>query len=299
MSLRSALMESDLRGFPKRRGKVRDVYDLGDRLVLVATDRISAFDWILPAGIPDKGRVLTALSLFWFKRFQVPNHLIDDRVDRLPTATDDDRSELEGRVMIVKKAHVVPFECVVRGYLSGSGWKEYRDQGTVCGVRLASGLKESDALDPPIFTPATKAETGHDENVSFDHMADVLGSELAERLRDQSVAVYTQGAEFARSRGLILADTKFEWGTDWKTGELMLVDEVLTPDSSRYWDASGYRPGGAQPSFDKQFVRDWLETTGWDKASPPPLLPDEIVNRTRDKYIQAYKIVTGNAFPWS
>jgi phosphoribosylaminoimidazole-succinocarboxamide synthase len=292
------LSETHLQGYPRRQGKVRDVYDLGDRLLLVATDRISAFDWILPTPIPDKGRVLTGLSEFWFHRLGVPNHLISGDVADLPVDLPHEaREALRGRSMLVRKARVVPFECVVRGYLSGSGWKEYRKSGTVCGITLPSGLVESDRIDP-IFTPATKAETGHDENVPFQVMADALGSEVAGTLRDLSVEVYEKAAIEARSKGLILADTKFEWGFDDRTGELLLVDEALTPDSSRYWAVEAYRPGGPQPSFDKQFVRDWLETTSWDKASPPPPLPPDVVARTRSKYIEAYELLTGRAFPW-
>ena len=285
----TAFLESEITGLPKRSGKVRDVYDLGDRLLLVATDRISAFDWILPTGIPDKGRILTGLSNFWFEHLKVPNHLIS------PFETDDEA--LKGRAVVVRKAKVVPFECVVRGYLEGSGWKEYRANGTVCGERLPGGLVQGDRIDP-IFTPATKAETGHDENVSFAVMAESIGLELAKDLKQRSLDVYQRAASYARSKGLILADTKFEWGHDVETNELILIDEVLTPDSSRYWDASTYKPGGPQPSFDKQFVRDWLELTGWDKASPPPALPDDVVAKTRSKYIEAYEILTGHAFPW-
>jgi phosphoribosylaminoimidazole-succinocarboxamide synthase len=282
----------------KRQGKVRDVYDLGDRLLLVATDRISAFDWVMPNGIPDKGRVLTALSAFWFGRLKVPNHIISTEIDdaRLELSPAE-RDSLAGRSMIVRKARVVPFECVVRGYLSGSGWKEYRATATVCGIALPSGLVESARIEP-IFTPATKAETGHDENVSFETMARAVGNEVAETLQSMSLEVYRLAAEHALGRGLILADTKFEWGFDDETDELLLVDEVLTPDSSRYWSIDSYRPGGPQPSFDKQFVRDWLETTGWDKASPPPRLPEEVVTRTRAKYIEAYEKLTGEVFPW-
>lgn len=293
-----ALSETNLEGLPVRRGKVRDVYDLGDRLLLVATDRISAFDWVLPTPIPDKGRVLTALSVHWFERLGVPNHLISAEIDDAPIDVADElREALRGRSMLVRKARVAPFECVVRGYLSGSGWKEYKASGAVCGVKLPPGLVESDRIDP-IFTPATKAETGHDENVSFKVMAKALGADVAETLRDHSLEVYKKAADEARGKGLILADTKFEWGFDERTGELLLIDEVLTPDSSRYWSIETYKPGGPQPSFDKQFVRDWLETTGWDKASPPPALPDEIVAKTRSKYIEAFELLTGRAFPW-
>jgi phosphoribosylaminoimidazole-succinocarboxamide synthase len=282
----------------KRRGKVRDLYDLGDRLLLVATDRISAFDWVLPNGIPDKGRVLTGLSVFWFQQLKVPNHLISTELD---DAGLDVRGELHdalvGRTMLARKVRIVPFECVVRGYLAGSAWKEYRASGTVCGIRLRPGLVESDRIEP-IFTPATKAETGHDENVSFETMAAAVGIETAEALQSMSLEVYQAAAEHALKRGLILADTKFEWGFDSITGELLLADEVLTPDSSRYWPRDSYRPGAPQPSFDKQFVRDWLESTGWDKASPPPALPDEVAIQTRRKYVEAFECLTGRAFPW-
>jgi phosphoribosylaminoimidazole-succinocarboxamide synthase len=299
-------------GLPRRRGKVRDIYDLGDdRLLIVASDRISAFDWVLPDPIPDKGRVLTGLSAFWFGRITgCRNHLISTEIDDAGLdLSDADRSALDGRSMVVRKAEVVAFECVVRGYLSGSGWREYRNSGTVCGLPLPPGLVESDRIPQlgtnrpearagAIFTPATKAETGHDENVPFARMAEAIGAEEADRLASHSVEIYLQAAEYADSRGLILADTKFEWGRDRKTGELLVVDEVLTPDSSRYWPKASYRPGGPQPSFDKQFVRDWLETTGWDKASPPPALPADVIARTREKYIEAYEILTGQPFPW-
>jgi phosphoribosylaminoimidazole-succinocarboxamide synthase len=302
-------------GLPKRRGKVRDIYDLGDdRLLIVATDRISAFDWVLPTAIPDKGRVLTGLSTFWFRRIaSCRNHLISTEIgDAGLELSPDSIAALAGRSMIVRKADVVAFECVVRGYLSGSAWREYRSAGTVCGLALPPGLIESDRLprlDPAgrplpgpgpgaVFTPATKAETGHDENVPFARMAEAVGRAEAERLASLSVEIYLQAAEYAESRGLILADTKFEWGRDRRTGDLLLIDEVLTPDSSRYWPRAGYKPGGPQPSFDKQFVRDWLETTGWDKASPPPALPVDVVERTREKYIEAYEILTGEPFPW-
>ena len=292
------LLETNLEGLPKRQGKVRDVYDLGDRLLLVATDRISAFDWVLPTGIPDKGRVLTALSTFWFDFLDVPNHLLSVVVEDAGLELDAEVREcLKGRSMVVRKARVVPFECVVRGYLSGSGWKEYRKTGSVCGIRLPAGLVESDRIEP-IFTPATKAETGHDENVSFETMASAVGTDIAVTLRSQSLKVYLAAAARALECGLILADTKFEWGFDDRTGELLLVDEVLTPDSSRYWDLQTYQPGGPQPSFDKQFVRDWLERSGWDKSSPPPELPADVVAGTRGRYIEAFERVVGRPFPW-
>ncbi len=294
------LLETDLPGLPKRQGKVRDVYDLGDgRLLIIATDRISAYDWVLPTAIPDKGRVLTAISRFWFDRLGRPNHLISSEIDdaglELPRAS---RSALAGRSMIVRKADVIPYECVVRGYLSGSGWREYRTLGTVCGEPLPSGLRESDRIEP-IFTPATKAETGHDENVSFARMkSDSIHGWTAEDLRDQSLRAYASAGEYALDRGLILADTKFEMGFPVGGGELMFVDEVLTPDSSRYWPAERYKPGGPQPSFDKQYVRDWLDASGWDKRSPPPPLPDDVVAKTREKYIECFEILTGQPFPW-
>jgi len=292
------LLETNLEGLPKRQGKVRDVYDLGDRLLLIATDRISAFDWVLPTGIPDKGRVLTALSSFWFDFLDVPNHRLSIAIEDFGLDLDPAvRESLRGRSMLVRKARVVPFECVVRGYLSGSGWKEYRKSGSVCGIHPPAGLAESDRIEP-IFTPATKAETGHDENVSFDGMASAVGSEIAETLRSLSLEVYRAAAARALEQGLILADTKFEWGFDDRTGELLLIDEVLTPDSSRYWDLQTYRPGGPQASFDKQFVRDWLERSGWDKSSPPPALPEDVVAGTRARYIEAFERLTGRSFPW-
>jgi phosphoribosylaminoimidazole-succinocarboxamide synthase len=295
-----ALLETELgcSALPRRRGKVRDVYDLGDRVLLVATDRISAFDWILPTGIPDKGRVLTGLSAFWFGRLRVPNHLIStDLEDAKLDLSSDQRRLLEGRSMLVRKANVVPFECVVRGYLSGSAWKEYRTTGTTCGLTLPVGLVESDRIDP-IFTPATKATTGHDENVSFETMASAIGTSVANMLKSMSLDVYRLAAEHCAARGLILADTKFEWGFDSQTGELLLVDEALTPDSSRYWSREAFRPGGPQPSFDKQYVRDWLEASGWDKSSPPPDLPAEVVAMTRAKYVEAFERLTERSFPW-
>jgi len=292
----SVVLETTLSHFPVVRGKVRDIYDLGDRLLLVATDRISAFDWVLPTGIPDKGRVLTQISQFWFDRLDEPHHLISSDVETFDLPDGVDREMLAGRSMLVRKTNVVPIECVVRGYLSGSGWKEYQKHGTVCGLTLPSGLTESARLPEPIFTPATKAESGHDENISFEKMVDAVGLELAEELRRRSFAIYGRGADYARQHGIIIADTKFEFG---RIGDdTILIDEVLTPDSSRFWPADLYEPGHGQPSFDKQFVRDWLETTDWDKNSPPPTLPDEVVAQTRGKYIEAYETLTGEAFPW-
>jgi len=287
------LSRSDIPGFPCRRGKVRDVYDLGDRLVIVATDRISAFDWVLPTPIPDKGRVLTALTLFWFDHLGVANHFLSAEPMEMGRAFAAQANVLRGRSMLVRKAQVVPVECVVRGYLAGSGWKEYQQDGTVCGIRLPGGLREAEALPEPIFTPATKEESGHDQNISFLEMAKITGPKTAEQLRQRSLDVYRCGADHARSRGVILADTKFEWGT-LSDGSMILIDEVLTPDSSRFWPADGYRPGSNPPSFDKQFVRDWLEGSGWDKNSPPPVLPPDIVEKTRAKYREAYVRLTGH-----
>jgi phosphoribosylaminoimidazole-succinocarboxamide synthase len=285
------LLETQLPYWPVRRGKVRDVYDLGDRLLLVSTDRISAFDWVLPNGIPDKGRVLTQLSGFWFSLLGEPNHTITMDLAALSELSAAERAALQGRSMLVRKTSVVPIECVVRGYLAGSGWKEYRQQGTVCGLKLPPGLQESDRLSEPIFTPATKESSGHDINISFEQMIDLVGRDVAHELRRRSLAVYQRGSEHARQRGIIIADTKFEWG---RVGdELILIDEVLTPDSSRFWPADQYRPGGSPPSFDKQFVRDWLESTPWDKNSPPPELPPEVIQRTRAKYVEAYERLTG------
>ncbi|MDZ4683576.1 MAG: phosphoribosylaminoimidazolesuccinocarboxamide synthase [Planctomycetaceae bacterium] len=290
------LLQSDLPGVPVRRGKVRDVYDFGDRLLFIATDRISAFDWILPTGIPDKGRILTQISRFWFARLDVTHHLLDAPIESLPLPKGTDVAALRDRSLVVQKTQVFPIECVVRGYLAGSGWKEYRQHGTVCGLKLRDGLREADRLDEPIFTPATKAETGHDENISFEQAADIIGADVIAELRRLSLAIYRQAAEYARTRGLIIADTKFEFGRA-ADGRILLIDEVLTPDSSRFWPADGYVPGRNPPSFDKQFVRDWLETTGWDKQSPPPALPDDIAAKTRAKYLEAYERLTGTALP--
>lgn len=290
----SVVLQTALAGFPVRRGKVRDVYDLGDRLLLVSTDRISAFDWVLPSGIPDKGRVLTQLSAFWFTLLEEPNHLITTEVEAMGLPPEVDRAGLAGRTSLVRKTEVVPIECVVRGYLAGSGWKEYLQSGTVCGITLPPGLVESSALAEPIFTPATKAQTGHDENVSFERTAEIVGQQTAEELRQRSIALFKRGAAYALERGIVIADTKFEWGQ--VDGKLILIDEVLTPDSSRFWPADQYQPGRSQPSFDKQFVRDWLETTSWDKNSPPPPLPDDVIVNTRRKYVEAYERLTGRAF---
>jgi phosphoribosylaminoimidazole-succinocarboxamide synthase len=290
------VLETNLQGIPCRRGKVRDVYDLGDRLVIVATDRISAFDWVLPTPIPDKGRVLTALTLFWLDYLQVPNHLLGTDAAALGGVFADHADMLRGRTCIVRKATVVPVECVVRGYLAGSGWKEYREHGAVCGVALPAGLQQSSALPEPIFTPATKEESGHDENITFEQMSIITTPTLAAELRDRCIDIYRRAAAYASGRGILLADTKFEWG-HLPTGELILIDEVLTPDSSRFWPADAYRVGSSPPSYDKQFVRDWLESTGWDKNSAPPTLLPEVVERTREKYLEAYEKLTGSKLP--
>lgn len=292
----TALLETSLTNVPVKRGKVRDVYDLGEQLLLVATDRISAFDYILPTGIPDKGRVLTQISSFWFSLLGQENHLLSTNLDDVNFPVDTDRESLDGRIMLCRKTKVVPIECVVRGYLSGSGWKEYKTNGTVCGVELPTGLTESAQLPHPIFTPATKAESGHDENITFDAMAASVGSDVADELKRRSLEVYTQGAAVAAAKGIIIADTKFEWG--WDGDKLILIDEVMTPDSSRFWPADQYEPGRRQPSFDKQFVRDWLESTDWDKNSKPPALPHEIAQKTRDKYIDAFERLTDTPFQW-
>ena len=289
------LLQSQIPGIPCRRGKVRDVYDLGDRLVIVATDRISAFDWVLPTPIPDKGRILTALTLFWLDHLRVPNHLLSTDVAAMGPEFAAQAEELRGRTMLVRKTEVVPVECVVRGYLAGSGWKEYQTTGRVCGIDLPEGLKQAQQLPAPIFTPATKEESGHDQNIAFAEMVRIAGKGTAEELRERSIAVYRAAADHARSRGILLADTKFEWGR-LPDGSLILIDEVLTPDSSRFWPADSYNVGSNPPSFDKQFVRDWLETTTWDKNSPPPKLPDEVAAKTRAKYVEAFEKLTGKKF---
>lgn len=276
-----------------RRGKVRELYDLGDRLLLVATDRISAFDCILSPGIPDKGRVLTELSNFWFEKFSdVENHLLETDARRFPDAVAGARELLSGRAVVARKAEVVPFECVARGYLAGSGWVDYRRTREVCGVRLPAGLSQAEKLPEPIFTPATKNDSGHDENVSFDRMANAIGRADAGILRDWTIDLYRRANEFAATRGLILADTKLEFGRF--EGRLIWIDEAFTPDSSRYWDARYWEPGRSPASFDKQFVRDWLESTGWNKKPPAPALPEGIVRTTRSKYLQAYRLLTGH-----
>lgn len=291
-----AVTETSIPGLPVRHGKVRDIYDLGNKqLLLVATDRISAFDHILPVIIPQKGCVLTQLSAFWFDLLDEPNHLITTNINQMNLSPHTDLDLLRGRSTLCRKTEVVPIECIVRGYLAGSGWKEYQQSGTVCGIELPQGLVESSQLPEPIFTPSTKAAEGqHDENISFDRMVNIVGRELSEELRRRSLKVFTQGVLHAQQQGIIIADTKFEFGQ--VDGELLLIDEVLTPDSSRFWPADQYEPGRSQSSFDKQFVRDWLSQTDWDKDSPPPVLPEEIVQQTRDKYLEAYQRLTGNAF---
>ncbi len=294
MTVHSALLTTSL-AYPKRQGKVRDVYDLGNELLIVSTDRISAFDWILPTGIPGKGIVLTQLSKFWFERLTVKHHLISTEIPESFDISESNRRLLAGRTMLTRKAEVVPFECVVRGYLEGSGWKEYQVNQQICGVHLPAGLQQCDALPEAIFTPATKAEQGHDENVSFDYLSNQLGAELAGQLRERSLAVYHQGAAWARSRGIMIADTKFEWG--WHEGELILIDEVLTPDSSRFWPTDRYQPGSPQPSFDKQFVREWLLASSWDRNSPPPCLPDDVVAQTQAKYQEVFMRLSEQSLP--
>ncbi|MDO8880575.1 MAG: phosphoribosylaminoimidazolesuccinocarboxamide synthase [Coriobacteriia bacterium] len=282
---------------PSAQGKVRDIFDMGSELLIVATDRISAFDVVLPDPIPYKGEVLTKISLFWFDLLGdvVPNHLISADECDLPDALTDHASSLRGRFMLVKKAQVFPVECIVRGYLAGSGWKEYQASGTVCGQKLPEGLVESSRLPEPIFTPSTKAAIGdHDENISFERMVEIVGAEHAGRLRDVSIALYSAARDHAASRGIIIADTKFEFGL--VDGEITLIDEVLTPDSSRFWPAEEYVPGSGQQSYDKQFVRDWLEASGWDKTPPAPALPEDVIVMTAEKYVEAFETITGMPF---
>lgn len=275
------------------KGKVREIFEIDGNLLLVATDRISAFDVILPNGIPHKGKVLTQMSEFWFELIGelTENHLITTSIDEIDKITEEDRDLLRGRSMLVKKVDVIPVECIVRGYLAGSGWKEYKEHGTVCKINLPDNLKESDKLPEPIFTPSTKAESGHDENISFEEAVKTTGKELAEEIRQKSIAIYKKASEYALTKGIIISDTKFEWG---KYGDkVILIDEVLTPDSSRFWPMESYSPGKPQPSFDKQFVRDYLESCGWDKNPPPPLLPEDIIRTTSEKYLEAYTKLTG------
>ena len=289
----AVISQTDFAGLKLRaRGKVRDIYELGDQLLIVATDRLSAFDVVLPTPIPDKGPILTQLSLFWFEKLAsvVPNHVIS--ADNFAGVLAPYAVALQGRAMLVRRTEPVPIECVVRGYLSGSGWKDYQKTGSVCGIALPAGLRESDPLPEPIFTPSTKATTGHDENISFDETVARIGRLLAEKLRDTSLAIYKSAAEFASARGIVVADTKFEFGLIG--GELIWIDEALTPDSSRFWPGNQYMPGKPQPSFDKQYVRDYLEKIGWNKQPPAPSLPADVVAATRDKYREAYQRVTGH-----
>lgn len=291
------VMKTDFEGVkPPVRGKVRDIYDLGDKLLVIATDRISAFDVVLPEGIPGKGRVLNQISKYWFGRMRdiIPNHLISTEVDDYPEAFQKYGDILEGRSMLVRKTKPLPIECVVRGYITGSGWKEYRKTGSVCGIRLPEGLVESSKLKTPIFTPATKAEEGeHDENISFERASELVGGELAERVRDISIALYTKARDIAEAKGIIIADTKFEFGIDEKTGELLLIDEAITPDSSRFWPKDEYKTGGPQKSFDKQFVRDYLNSLDWDKSPPAPSLPSDVIEKSSEKYKEALHRITG------
>jgi len=286
--------ETNLEGLKLfKRGKVRDIYELDDKLLIVATDRISAFDCVLGSGIPLKGKILTSLSLFWldFLSDIAPNHLITSRLDEMGEAVQPHRETLEGRCMLVKKAKVVPIECVVRGYLAGSGWRDYQSTGAVCGIKLPEGLRESDKLPEPIFTPATKAESGHDENITFEKVVDIVGSEVANQLKSRSIELYNKASEYALQRGIIISDTKFEWGI---TDEgLTLIDEVLTPDSSRFWPADDYEPGRPQASFDKQFVRDYLIESGWNRQPPAPALPEDVIRKTVEKYLEAHRRLTG------
>jgi len=290
------LLETSLPGFALwRKGKVRDVYDLGERLLVVATDRLSAFDVVLPTGIPGKGVLLTQMSLFWFRLLAdvLPHHVVTADVADYPEGLARFCDQLEGRSMIVTKTEVLPVECVVRGYLAGSGWKDYKATGAVCGIALGAGLRESDRIEPPIFTPATKAETGHDENISYETMVATVGSERAAQARRASLEIYSRARAHAEARGIILADTKFEFGT--RDGRLVWIDEALTPDSSRFWPRDGFAPGRSQPSFDKQFVRDYLEALRWDKRPPGPELPPDVVARTLEKYVEAFERLRGQA----
>jgi len=286
------IRETQFPGLAPARGKVRDIYDLGDKLLIVATDRLSAFDVVLPTPIPDKGRVLTQLSLFWFDLLKdvIPNHVLS--ATDFPAPFDAHREELAGRSMVVRKTQPLAIECVVRGYVSGSGWKDYRSTGKICGIALPQGLRESDRLPEAFFTPSTKATSGHDENISFEQAATLIGKDLAARVRDVSLEIYRRAAAYAEPRGVILADTKFEFGL--LNNELIWIDEALTPDSSRFWPAGQYKPGGAQPSFDKQFVRDYLERIQWPKTPPGPDLPSDVVAATRAKYREAYRILVGH-----
>lgn len=288
----NVVLQTSIPGMTPKRGKVRDIYDFGDKVLLVSSDRISAFDWILPTGVPDKGKVLNQTAEFWFETLGVRNHVITTDVEKMDLPSGSDLKMFEGRSVLCEKTKVIPIECVVRGYLSGSGWKEYQQSETVCGIKLPSGLVESSKLSEPIFTPSTKEETGHDQNISFEECANRVGLETATKLRDLSLDIFRRGSDYAATRGIIIADTKFEFGVA-PSGEIILIDEVLTPDSSRFWPADQYEPGKGQPSFDKQFVRDWLLASGWDRNSTPPTLPDDVVLKTREKYIEAFEKLSG------
>lgn len=292
--MESVILETDIPDIKfLRRGKVRDIYDLGNSLLLIASDRISAFDVVLPNGIPGKGRLLTQISIYWFKQMEdiIRNHIIETDVNNYPENCQRYREQLEGRSMLVKKAQQIPVECIVRGYLSGSGWKEYKESGSVCGIRLSDGLQESSKLDSPIFTPSTKEEKGHDINISFNDAVDIVGREIAEKLRSVSLNIYTKAADIAEKKGIIIADTKFEFGIIGN--DLILIDEILTPDSSRFWAVNAYKPGKAQDSYDKQIIRDYLLTLDWDKTYPGPVLPDSIVEKAIERYKEIYKIIVG------
>lgn len=293
----AAVVETKAGSLPKRQGKVRDLYDLGDRLVLVATDRISAFDWILPTGIPDKGKILTAMSLFWFEHLGETDQIISTDLAEMGPEFASQPEVFEGRSILVRKTKVVPIECVARGFIAGSAWKEYRASGTVNGTPIPPGLKESAPFPEPLFTPATKAEQGeHDENISFERMVEVVGQSAADELKHRTLALYDDARRYARGCGIIIADTKFEFG-QLPNGSLILIDEALTPDSSRFWPADDYEPGRPQHAFDKQFLRDWLEEIGFDKVSPPPPLPDELVQKIRNRYHEAYVKLAGRSLP--
>ncbi len=295
MPLSATVFETDLPGVPLQvRGKVRDVYSAGEYLVIVASDRLSAFDYILPTPIPDKGKVLTQLTLFWLSQIDgiIPNHFVTANVREYPDPFPQFADQLEGRSMLVRRARMIDVECVARGYVSGSGWKDYQRTGEICGIPMPPGLLESAKLPEPIFTPATKASSGHDENISFENVATQTGVDLADRLRSLTLQIYERAASYAGSRGILLADTKFEFG--FVGDELVLADEVLTPDSSRFWPKDAYRPGGPQPSYDKQYVRDYLESIGWEKRPPAPPLPSDVVEKTSEKYREAYRLLTGH-----
>jgi phosphoribosylaminoimidazole-succinocarboxamide synthase len=294
----TVLLETDIPYLRRHsKGKVREIFEIDGNLLIVATDRISAFDVVLPNGIPHKGKVLTHMSEFWFKftRELTENHLITTSIDEIDKIIKEDRKLLRGRSMLVKKVDVVPVECIVRGYLAGSGWKEYKEQGTICKIKLPDNLKESDKLPEPIFTPSTKATSGHDKNISFEEAVKITGRKLAEEIRQKSIAIYKKASEYALTKGIIISDTKFEWGV--YESKVILIDEVLTPDSSRFWPMESYSPGRSQPSFDKQFVRDYLENSGWDKQSPPPSLPEDVIRITSEKYLEAYRKLTGEEMP--